>query len=186
MSEKKLEEIYQLYLSSIEVYNYAQDRAKSKYEIAHKFKISSKNQKNQLKAIQEHFDKLKTDIKEFYILSIITTFEKIIFNKIQQTRGELEKIINKGYGQRIKNNQKVYFRHSTKSFIKSDTDIFSLGRAIKLLEKQIKDKQLFNDLAKIKEHKDYLSHGKRRNVGKLSKFTIEEIKDKLIEIINSI
>lgn len=27
MSEKKLEEIYQLYLSSIEVYNYAQDRA---------------------------------------------------------------------------------------------------------------------------------------------------------------
>lgn len=47
---------------------------------------------------------------------------------------------------RIKDNEKVYFRHSSKSFLKSDTDIFSLGRAIKLLEKQITNKQLFYDL----------------------------------------
>ncbi len=186
MSEKELEEIYQLYLSSIEIYDYAQDRAKSDDKIADKFKIASKNQKNQKKLIQKHFDKLKTDIKEFYILNIITTFEKIIFKKIQHARGDIKKIIDKGYERRIKNNEKVYFHHSAKFFIKSDTDIFSLGGAIKLLENQIKSKQqLFNDLKKIREHRDYLSHGKR-SIGEQSKFSIEEIKDKLIEIINSI
>ncbi len=117
-------------------------------------------------------------------MNIVTTFEKIIFKKIQQARGDIENAINKGYEQRIKNKEKVYFRHSAKSFIKSDTDIFSLGAA-KLLEKQIINKELFNDLKAIREHRDYLSHGKR-NVGKQSRFTIEEIKDKLIEIINSV
>jgi len=43
-----------------------------------------------VKAIEKHFDKLKTDIKEFYILNIITTFEKIIFKKIQQAHGDIE------------------------------------------------------------------------------------------------
>jgi len=61
-----------------------------------------------------------------------------------------------------------------------------LGGAAKLLEKQIINKELFNDLKAIREHRDYLSHGKRRNVGEQSKFTIEEIKNKLIEIINSV
>jgi len=179
MSEKKLEEIYQLYLSSIEIYNYAQNGAKSKYENADKFKIATGNKKNRVKAIEKHFDKLKTDIKEFYILNIITTFEKIIFKKIQQAHGDIENIIVKGYEKRIKNKEKVCFRYSAKSFIKSDTDIFSLGGAIKLLEKQIINKELFNDLKAIREHRDYLSHGKRRNVGEQSKFTIEEIKNKL-------
>ena len=55
MSEKKLEEIYQLYLSSIEIYNYAQNGAKSKYENADKFKIATGNKKNRVKAIEKHF-----------------------------------------------------------------------------------------------------------------------------------
>jgi hypothetical protein len=57
---------------------------------------------------------------------------------------------------------------------------------MKLLEKQIKNKKLFNDLKNIREHRDYLSHGKRIDVGKQTRFGIEEIKDKLMEIIKSI
>lgn len=187
MSEKILEDVYQLYLSSIEIYNYAQDQAKKDYSVAHKFNIQPKsNKKKYLNAIQQHFDRLKTDLEEFYILNIITTFEGIVFRRIQQTRGDIEKIIDKRYGQRIKDKEKIYFHRSAKSFLKSDKDIFSLGRAIKLLEKQIKDIKLFDDLEKIRDHRDYLSHGKRINVGKESQFSIEEIKDKLIAIVDSI
>jgi len=83
MSQKKLEEIYQLYLSSIEIYNYAQERAKAKYEIADKFKIQSKSKhkQNYIKAIERHFDQLKADIKDLYMLDIIATFENILFKK---------------------------------------------------------------------------------------------------------
>jgi len=102
MSGKELEEIYQLYLSSIEIYNYAQDRAKSDDKISDKFKIASKNKKNQKKVVQKHFDKLKTDIKEFYILNIITTFEKIIFIKIQQARGDIKKLLTKDANEELK------------------------------------------------------------------------------------
>ncbi len=188
MSEKKLEEIYQLYLSSIEIYNYAQDRAKAKYEIADKFKIQSKSKgkQNYPKAIEQHFDQLKADIKDLYVLDIIATFENILFKKIQQTLGVIEKIIDKGYERKIKDDEKIYFRYSSKTFLKSETDIFSLGGAMKLLEKQIKNKKLFNDLKNIREHRDYLSHGKRIDVGKQTQFSIEEIKDKLMVIIKSI
>lgn len=184
MPANELEEIYQRYQSSIEIYNHAQQRVESDIRFAGNYNIILKNKGKQKQRIKDHFDKLKTESKEFYILNMITTFENIMFRKIQQARGEIEKIIKKGY----KNNNTLSFSHSALSFIKTDKDIYSLYGVKVILEKQLKriDPPLFNDLTEIINHRDFLSHGKRFTDKAESIFTITEIKDKLIKIVTCV
>lgn len=112
---------------------------------------------------------------------MITTFENIMFKRIQEARGEIEKIIKKGY----KKNSTLSFSHSAISFLKTDKDIYSLYGIKVILEKQLTkfNSSLLSDLNKIISHRDFLSHGKRFTDKTESTFTITEIKDKLIKII---
>ncbi|MCP4113369.1 MAG: hypothetical protein GY749_48865, partial [Desulfobacteraceae bacterium] len=177
-------ELYQRYQSSIEIYNHAQERVESEIRLAKRYKIILKKKNMQKQIIKDHFDNLKTESKEFYILNMITTFENIMFKRIQQARGEIKKIIKKGY----KDNNALSFSFSAMSFIKTDKDIYSLNGVKAILEKQLQstNPSLINDLHEIIGHRDFLSHGKRFTDTTESTFTITEIKDKLIEIITCI
>jgi hypothetical protein len=118
-------------------------------------------------------------------LNIITTFEKIIFSRIDNAYGEIKKIVSEEYRRRYLKKQFAPLHHSVNSFIKNKNDFYSLSGAKKVLKNPISE-ELFQDLTEIIEYRNYLSHGKRQDVGTASTFKIGEIKDILINIIELI
>ncbi len=186
MSAKEtLENVYQQYISSQEIYNSAKIRTKCDNDFAIKIIPAFQNVKKQRQehVIDSYFEQLDTNIKELYILNIITTFEKIAFDRIDNASGIIGSIITTEYNKR--HLQSIPLRKSAASLIKSKEDIFSLSGVRNVLEKQL-SKDSFRDLKEIVEYRNWLSHGKRHGVGMESILNITEIKDILMDIIDEI
>jgi len=189
MSAKEtLEDVYQQYISSQKIYDFAKNRTKREPNFGIEIiPYPHKAKKTQLKShiVDDYFDKLCTDITELYVLKIITTFEKIVFDKIADAYRIIESVITKEYRKRHSKQEPTTLHKSVTSLIKTKEDIFSLSGAKDILEKQISRDSLEN-LTEIIEYRNWLSHGKRQDVGKDSTLTIEEIKDILIKIVDEI
>ncbi len=188
MSAKEiLEEVYQKYVSSKKIYNSAKERTRRDSNFALNIIPPGKSKKTQDEhLIDDYFDQLRTEIEELYILNIITTFERMVFNKINNAYGVIKDIVTIEYNKRYsKKNKPVPLYHSAVSFIKDKEDIHNLSGVRKVLEKQISE-ELLEDLKEIIEYRNWLSHGKRRNIGKASTLNIDEIKEILMKIIDEI
>ncbi|MDM8552910.1 hypothetical protein QUF72_22715, partial [Desulfobacterales bacterium HSG2] len=78
---------------------------------------------------------------------------------------------------------RVPLYHST--FIKTKDDIHNLSGIRKILESQL-SKKLNEELKEITEHRNWLSHGERDDVGKQSSLRIKDIYDILTDIIGKL
>ncbi|MCP4104248.1 MAG: hypothetical protein GY749_01710 [Desulfobacteraceae bacterium] len=189
MSAKEtLEETYQKYVSWMKIYESAKERTQRDKNFAPKVIPPGKSKKTpyEHQIIADYFDQLYTEITELYILNIITTFERMVFNKIDNAYGVIKDIVTVEYNKRYsKKDKPAPLYHSAVSFIKVKEDIHNLSGARKVLEKQITE-ELSEDLKEIIEYRNWLSHGKRRNVGEASILTIEQIKEILMKIIDEI
>jgi len=187
MSAKKtLEDVYKQYTSLNMLRNSAKEsverNANTKFARAINIPVKRGGNKSKQAAIDKYFDQLYADITELYILKLITTFEKILFDKIDNTHGIFERAVAQKCE---KLEEPISFSKSSGSFIKNPEDIRSLSGTKNILKNQI-SQELFEDLKKIIDHRNWLLHGKRRTLGKDSNLNIEEIKEILMDIIDEI
>ena len=185
-AKEKLEKVYNQYISVIKIYRSAKNRTQRDKSFAIEIVSPKKSKKIQHEAniIDDYFDSLYSEITELYIFDIITTFERILFEKIDNTSGVIKSIVTDEYHRRYsKKDKPAPLYHSAVSFIKDKEDIHNLSGIRKVLEKQM-PRELFDDLKELIEHRNWLSHGKRQNIGKESLFKIDEIYETLIKIID--
>ncbi|HGY12062.1 MAG TPA: hypothetical protein ENK36_06835 [Desulfobacterales bacterium] len=145
----------------------------------------AKRKKRREDAVDDYFDSLQKQIKEYCILDMITTFEQVVFAKIDNAYGEIKSTVKKEYKKRGSKDKPAPLYNSAPAFIKTKADIHNLSGAKKLLEKQISQKS-FNDLTEIIEYRNWLSHGKRNTVGKYSKLSLDEIYEIFVKILDEI
>lgn len=117
-------------------------------------------------------------------LDLIATFERIMFQKTDNTYGEIRSIVTTEYDRRYsKKHRPAPLYHSAASFIRDREDIHNLSGVRKIPENGMTE-GLSESLREIIEYRNRLSHGKRRNVGRASELKIEEIKEILMKIID--
>ncbi|GEM_PF-869772 len=188
--KESLEKAFQNYNDLTEILNYAQGEAIRNPNFGKIF-LSNKVKGDKRDIIKEHFDLLKQKITELCILDMIAAFEHKIFTRVDNAHGEIEGIVEKEYKKRSKilknssskENKPTPFYIAASSFIKNGEDIRSLS-GIKGLLKDKLPEDLSEELSNIIEYRNWLSHGKRNEVGKNSCLTIGDIHEVLNDIFD--
>ncbi|MCP4349089.1 MAG: hypothetical protein GY795_26715 [Desulfobacterales bacterium] len=146
-------------------------------------KIKRKKKKEDI--VNDYFDSLNQKITDHCVMDIIATFEEIVFDRIDNAYGDIKRIVTDEYKKRYSKKEPAPFYISASLFIKNRGDIYNLSGVKKLLENRI-SKELFEQLTEIIEHRNWLSHGKRRDVGSESTLNINDIYAILAEILDEI
>lgn len=122
----------------------------------------------------EFVDNLSRTSYEASLITLVASFERIIFAKYKTAYGTI-----KSYVGELEIRPLDYFR-SKERFVNGSID--KLHAIIDLIEGHVED-QLFQKLKGIKEHRDYIAHGKRFGKPPAFELTIEEIAVVLDNII---
>lgn len=180
-----LQEVFEKYVCLIKICEYAQERATNKAagsDFIQRFALPIQGEKVTSKSvvhIKEYFDeKLQQAILDYAILDIVATFEKILFLRIDNASGEIKKIVREKY------KTPAPLVKMSESFVKGKEDIYNLSGVTALLEGKIPPR-LISQLSAIREHRNWLAHGKR-SVGQPSTLTIQEIYNILQEILDNL
>lgn len=112
-----------------------------------------------------YIDKVNLLAYENGIVALVSTFEKLIFDMYDTSKGEIKKTIENNTPTQI-----PYYK-SRKKVVR---EMNNLADIINLIEGTI-DEDVFKQLKQIKEYRDYIAHGKR--FGSVSPYTfkLEEI-----------
>jgi len=113
--------------------------------------ITTIHSQNQQKT-KKFFDNLIHLINQNAILTLVYTFENLVFSKYDNSYGEIKKIVKNGTPVSI-----AYYK-SREKFLKGQLD--GLSGIINLIEGQININDL-EELKKIKEQRNFIAHGKR-------------------------
>ncbi len=128
-----------------------------------------------------YFDSLEKKVEEHFIMDIVATFERVVFDRIGTACGEIENIVKDECNQREKNGAAFPLYESAPNFIKDKEDINNLSGIKNLLKIPRKKK-----LEEIINHRNWISHGKRAGVGKSSNSRIQDMHKELTDILNQI
>jgi len=125
--------------------------------------------------VKEYFDEeLLQSILDYAFLEIVATFEKMFFLKIDNASGEIRRVVKDHYL------ASAPLSSLSRSFVKNKDDISSIAGIEKLLDGKI-SVRLSGKLSAIREHRNWIAHGKR-SVGNSSTMSIQEVHDVLQEV----
>lgn len=154
-----------------------QDRVKAdsngKFLKAVPLTIFAEKTKNRKKDEEEFFDDIKSKLNEFCFLDIVSTFEKLVFKKLENALGNVRAVVKKGY------QRKDPFGICVVSFIKDKDDIRYLGGLSNILKGHLVE-NLRSDMNKIIDYRNRLAHGDRS--GEEIQLTLNET----VEILETI
>jgi predicted nucleotidyltransferase len=180
-----LKEVFDKYKCLQKICAYAQERAindvSSKFAQKIELPIMGKKVKSKPKIhIQEYFDEeLQQAVSDYAFLDIVATFEKIVFSKIDNATGEIRKVVREYY------KSPAPLSEMSKEFIKDKDDIYNLSGVIYLIEHSRMPSALSTQLTAIREHRNWLAHGKR-SIGQQSSLTLQQVYDILQEVVDYI
>lgn len=122
-------------------------------------------------------DNISRTSYENAILSLVSTFERVVFAKYRTSYGKLKSVV-------VQNTTKpLDYYKSRERFIYGKID--KLAEIISLIEGTI-DNLLLAKLKKIKDHRNYISHGKRDSQPPAVEYSIDEIAQTMDDIIREI
>jgi len=125
---------------------------------------------------QKYIDHISKLSYENAIIALVSTFEKIVFDKYRNTYGTIKATVNTHTPSPLN-----YFKIREK-FVKSENDINRLHNIIELI-KGILPVSLYEELNKIKNYRDYLAHGKRYSSSKDVELNLQEVAEILDKVI---
>ena len=137
--------------------------------------IIGKHSSNYSEAIQ-YIDSISKLSYENGIISLVSTFEKIVFEKYRHTYGTIKTVVNENSPSSLN-----YYRIRER-LVKSESDINRLHNIIELI-KGILPERLYDEVSKIKNYRDYLAHGKRYSMTIDVEPTLEEITETLDKVL---
>jgi hypothetical protein len=119
-------------------------------------------------------DNLTRTAYENSVVSLVATFERVVFAKYRTSYGTLKNVISKSAVRPLD-----YYK-SKENFI--NTDIDSLSGIIYLIEGHITS-ELMLKMKQIKDHRNYIAHGKRDVAPPSVELKLDEVAKVLDEII---
>ncbi len=106
---------------------------------------------------QKYINNINRLTYENAVISLVSTFEKIVFEKYRNTFGTIKKVVNTHTASPLD-----YYKIRIK-LIKSENDINRLHNIIEMLKGHLPE-SLYEEVSKIKSYRDYLAHGKRYSI----------------------
>lgn len=103
---------------------------------------------------QKYINNINQLTYENAVISLVSTFEKIVFEKYRNTFGAIKKLVNTHAISPLD-----YYKIREK-LVKSENEINRLHNIIEMLKGHLPD-SLYDEVVKIKNYRDYLAHGKR-------------------------
>ncbi len=122
-------------------------------------------------------DSLSRTAYENAVVSLVATFEKVVFAKYRTSYGTIKSLVSVNAVRPLN-----YFR-SRGNFINDKID--SLSGIIYLIEGHI-DNELFATLKLIKDHRNYIAHGKREVTPPAVEMKLSEMAKTLDDVIREI
>ena len=176
-----LSDCYNNYLVMLKICLMAKDRALSdksnKYIFSLGGKLLGNTTTNRSKDIEIFFDNLQQDLIDSYFISIVATFENIIFSKIPKAVGDTRKIVKNNY------DENGPFGSVIGRFIKATNDFKNLSNIKELLRGKIPS-NLFDVFDEIVNYRNRIAHGKR--FGEETTLNLEDLIYNLDNIIQSV
>lgn len=122
-------------------------------------------------------DNLTRTTYENSMVMLVATFERVVFSKYKATYGSIKNTV------KVNVRKPLDYFNSREKFVNGNID--KLSGIINLLEGQI-SKNLLENLKKIKNHRNYLAHGKRDTAPPSVEFKLSEAAKVLDDVINKI
>ena len=122
-------------------------------------------------------DNLTRTTYENSVISLVATFERVVFLKYRTSYGTIKTVVN------THSIKPLEYFNSRERFINDSID--TLSGIIYLIDGII-DNELLNNLKIIKDHRNYIAHGKRDSEPPAVEFSIDEIAKTLDEVIREI
>ena len=135
--------------------------------------ILAEKTKNRRNDEAKFFDDIKNKLREFCFLDIVSTFEKLVFKKLENALGNARTIVKEKY------HRKDPFGDCVGSFVKYKEDIRYLGGLSHFLEGKL-PKDLQTKLGEIIVYRNQLAHGE--SSGEATELTLDET----VEILEAI
>jgi hypothetical protein len=129
------------------------------------------------KMASEFSDSLSRTSYESSVISLVASFEKVVFSKYKTSYGTIKGIVKDSSNERFD-----YFK-SRERFV--DGTIDKLHAIIELIEGHINN-DLMEKLKIIKEHRDYIAHGKRFGKEPDTGFSLIQVAEILDGVISEI
>lgn len=122
----------------------------------------------------EFVDNLIKTSSENSVVCLVATFERVAFAKYRTSYGNIRAVV------RDKSMKPLDYFRSRERFVHDQID--NLAGIISLLDGII-DSQLIEDLKKIKDHRNYIAHGKRVSPLPIDTFDLDKIATTLDDVI---
>ncbi len=126
--------------------------------------------------VGDKMDNMIQSIDELIVLGLVADFEKIVFDRVRNASGEIQKIVKRQY-------KSPPFLDFSTSFVKSINDIDKLS-IIKSIVVEKLPEELYKKFAEVVEFRNRLAHGKR--FGEQSLMSFDEISLVLDDVLNYI
>ncbi len=164
-SGERLEEIRRRYHCTTRIFHKAQERVIKQRDNGFiryvEFPFLGEKKTHSKDDAREYFDDIKQSLLEQIFLEMVTTFERILFSRIENAAGNIRRTLKHGY------TYPEPFATVATSFVKDTRDIYGLNKA----RNELLQEHLLNGYAEylreIIDHRNWLAHGKRE-VGKQS------------------
>ena len=122
-------------------------------------------------------DQITRTAYENSVVSLVSTFEKVVFAKYRTTYGELKTVV------RDNSQESINYYKSREKFINDSID--KLSGIIYLIEGHISP-DLLKTLNQLREHRNYIAHGKRDAKPPAVEMKIADIAKTLDDVIREI
>ncbi|MDZ7898451.1 MAG: HEPN domain-containing protein [Arcicella sp.] len=132
--------------------------------------------KDRKKTVALKMDAMYQAIEELIVIGLVSDFEKIIFDRVDNASGEIVKIVKQKYDLKP-------FNDFSADFVKSSKDIDKLSIIKKIIDPKL-PKELSDKFKDIIEFRNRLAHGKR--FGEQLLLSFDEIAQILDDVLNFI
>lgn len=126
--------------------------------------------------VNSKMEEMVNSMDELIVLGLVSDFEKIVFDRLENASGEISKIVKEKY-------KGVPFNKFSLDFVKTAKEIDKLSVIKSIISPKL-PVELVEKFAEVVEFRNRLAHGKR--FGKQSMLTYDEIAQTLDDVLNFI
>lgn len=124
--------------------------------------------------IGQKMDLMTKSIEELIVVGLVSDFEKIVFDRVENASGEISKLVKSQYNSNP-------FKYFSADFVKSVKEIDKLSVIKSIIAKKLPD-ELLQKFSEVIDFRNRLAHGKR--FGEQSIMPFDEIAQTLDDVLN--